>query len=55
MTRRVHAGGGGHVHAAWESQPLVRSTGRGQHRAPVRLIILIATAFTAGLLLGLRF
>lgn len=51
MSRRVFAGRQAHMHAAWESQPLVRSTPRPRgHSAWVVLL-----AFGAGLLLGLCF
>lgn len=53
MSRRFHAApGGGHVHAAWESQPLIRS---GTRAAPRRRMMLaaMAIAFAAGLAVGL--
>ncbi|WP_157080313.1 hypothetical protein [Sphingobium cloacae] len=48
MTARVHAARGGHVHAEWETQPLLRST-RPRRRVPLATLF---TIFAAGLLLG---
>ncbi len=54
MSRRVQAVRGHHMHAAWESQPLVQSTARPARRgcAPVSVV---AAAFLIGLLMGLMF
>ncbi len=49
MSRRFDRVSGGHMHAAWETQPLIRE-GVRQRAHPVSLIL---SAFILGLLLGM--
>lgn len=50
MSRRVRAGCGSHMHAAWDSQPILRAGGQPRRRLPLGLLPLV---FMAGLLLDL--